>query len=114
MKSKILNLDAFGFEFGKGFFGHVETGGWSSGGAEFFGPNGLIALNVVGVGVAVEIWWKRNVAVGFDDIGEWTVTADGGGTVAKGFLDSDLVVGIVNGEDVASVEFAAIHDGIKI
>ena len=114
MKSKVLDLNAFGFEFDEGFFGHVETGGWSGGGAEFFSPNGLIALNVVGVGVAMEIWWKRNVAVGFDDIGEWTVTADGGGTVAKDFLDGDLVVGIVNGEDVASVEFAAIHDGIKI
>lgn len=114
MKSKILNLDAFGFKFGEGFFGHVETGGWGGGRAEFFGPNGLIALNIVGVGVAMEIWWKRNVAVGFDDIGEWMVTADGGGTIAKDFLDGDLVVGIVNGEDVASVEFAAIHDGIKI
>ena len=114
MKSKILNLDAFGFKFGEGFFGHVEAGGWSGGGAEFFGPNGLITFNVVGVGVAMEIWWKRNVAVSLDDIGEWTVTADGGGTIAKDFLDGDLVVGIVNGEDVASVEFAAIHDGIKI
>lgn len=114
MKSKVLDLNAFGFKFGEGFFGHVETGGWSGGGAEFFSPNGLIALNVVGVGIAMEIWRKRNVAVGFDDIGEWTVTADGGGTVAKNFLDGDLVVGIVNGEDVASVELATIHDSIKI
>lgn len=114
MKSKVLDLNAFGFKFGEGFFGHVKTGGWSGGGAEFFGPNGLIALNVVGVGVAMEIWWKWNVAVGFDDIGEWAVTADGGGTVAKDFLDGDLVVGIVNSEDVAGVELAAIHDGIKI
>jgi len=114
MKSKVLDLNAFGFEFGEGFFGHVKTGSWSGGGAEFFGPNGLIALNVVGVGIAMEIWRKRNVAVGFDDIGEWTVTADGGGTVAKNFLDGDLVVGIVNGEDVASVELATIHDSIKI
>ena len=114
MKSKVLDLNAFGFEFGEGFFGHVKTGSWSGGGAEFFGPNGLIALNVVGVGVAMEIWWKRNVAVGFDDIGEWAVAADGGGTVAKDFLDSDLVVGIINSEDVASVELATVHDGIKI
>jgi hypothetical protein len=114
MKSKIFDLDAFSFELGKSFFGHVEAGGWSGGGAEFFSPDSLIALNVVSVSVAMEIWWKRNVAVGFDDIGEWTVATDGSGAITEDFLDGDLVVGIVNCEDIAGVKFAAVHDGIKI
>lgn len=114
MKSKILNLDAFGFEFGKGFFGHVETGSWSGSGAEFFGPDGLVAFNVVGIGVAMEIWWKWNVAVGFDDVGEWAVTADGGGAIAEDFLDGNLIIGIVNCKDIAGVKFAAVHDSVEI
>ena len=51
VKSEILNLYVFGLEFGEGCFGHVEAGGWGGGRTEFFGPDGLVALDVVGIGV---------------------------------------------------------------
>ncbi len=114
VKGEILNLYAFGLEFGESCFGHVEAGGWGGSRTEFFGPDGLVALNVVGIGVAMEIWWKWNVAVGFDDIGEWTVATDGSGAIAEDFLDGNLIVGIVNREDITCVKFAAVHDSIKI
>lgn len=53
MERKILNLDAFVLEFLQEGFGHIETGGWSSSRAELFGPDSLIAFDVVSIGVAV-------------------------------------------------------------
>ena len=69
MEGEIFDLDAFGLEFFDKFFSHIETGGRCSGGAELFGPNGLIAFNVVLIGIAMEIWWKWDVAVIGDDFG---------------------------------------------
>ena len=114
VKSEILNLYVFGLEFGEGCFGHVEAGGWGGGRTEFFGPDGLVALDVVGIGVAMKIWREWNVAVSFDNVGEWAIATNGGGTVAEDFLDSDLVVGIVNREDISCVKFAAVHDSVEI
>ena len=69
MEGEVFDLDAFGLEFFDKFFGHIETGGRGGGGAEFFGPDGLVAFDIVGVGVAMEIWWKWDVAVIGDDFG---------------------------------------------
>ena len=119
MEGEVFDLDAFGLKFLDKFFGHIEAGGWCSGRTEFFGPNGLIAFNVVLIGVAMEIWWKWNVTVIGDDFGEVAISRNGCGTVAEDFFDSDDIIGfgvvsdIFDGELVASMEFAAIHDMVN-
>ena len=55
MEGEILDLNAFVLEFLYKRLGHIEAGGWCSGRAELFSPNGLIAFNIVGIGVAVEV-----------------------------------------------------------
>ena len=67
VESEIFDLDTFSLKFFDKFFGHIETCGWGGSGAEFFSPNGLIAFNVVLIGIAMEIWWKWDVAVIGDD-----------------------------------------------
>ncbi len=63
MKGKVLDLHAFGLKFSDELIGHIEAGGWCGGGAIFFGPDGLVALDVGFSGVAVHVWWERDVAV---------------------------------------------------
>lgn len=116
VKGKILDLDAFGSELAEELFGHVEAGGWSGGRAELFGPNGLIAFDVVLVGIAMEVWREWDVAVIGDNFGKVARGGDGGGAIAENFFDSDntggfAVVGdVFDGKLVAGVELAAIHD----
>ncbi len=57
MECEVVNLNAFGLEFPDERLGHVEAGGWCGGGAKFFGPDGLIALDIVDVGVAMKVGW---------------------------------------------------------
>ena len=99
--------------------GHVETGGGSGSGAELFGPDSLVTLDVVFIGIAMEVWRKRNIPVIGDDIGKFARGGDGGGAIAENFFNGDSVGGfgvvgdIFNGEDVAIVEFAAIHNVVN-
>ena len=71
VESKIFDLDTFFLEFLHQGFSHIETGSWSSGRAELLGPDGLVTLNIIFVGVAMEIWRKRDVAVVGDDVGKY-------------------------------------------
>lgn len=116
VESEIFYLDAFGLEFGEERFCHVETGRRSSGRAELFGPDGLVTLDILLVGVAVEIRRKRDVAVIGDDLSEVATGGDSSSAVAENFVDGNDVVGlgaigdVFNGKLVASMKFAAIHD----
>ncbi len=118
VESKIFDLDVFGLKFFDEFFGHIETGGWGSGGAKLFSPNGLITLNVVLVSVTVEVWRKWNVAVIGDNLSEVTVGGDDSGAITKDLFNNDGVVSFVaigdvfDGELIAGMKFAAVHDVI--
>ena len=116
MEGEVFDLNAFGLEFFDKFFGHIETCGWCSSRTEFFSPNGLIAFNVVSIGIAMEIRWERNVAIVGDNVGQFAIGGNSGGAIAEDFFNSNNVIGftvvgnILNCELVASVEFAAIHN----
>ena len=119
VEGEILNLDAFGLELGDEIFGHVEAGGRSGGGAVFFSPNGLVAFDVGLGGIAVHVRWKRNVAELLGDLVERGSAFSESDAVAEDLLDSDLNVGffagfvIDDGQNVAVVEFAAIHNMVE-
>ena len=116
MEGEIFDLDAFVLELLDKFFSHVKTGGWCGGGAEFFGPDGLIAFDVFFVGVAMKVRRTGDIAVIGDDVGEVAIGGDGGSTIAKNFFDSNDVVrfaivgDIFDSELIAGVKLAAIHD----
>ena len=120
VESKIFDLNVFGLKFFDEFFGHIETGGWGSGGAKLFSPNGLITLNVVLVSVTVEVWRKWNVAVIGDNLSEVAVGGDGSSAITKDLFNDDGVVSFVaigdvfDSELIAGMKFAAIHDVIDL
>lgn len=119
MECKVANLNTFGLELLNERLGHVEAGGWCGGGTKFFGPDGLITLDIVGVGVAVEIGRQRNVTIIGNDSGEVAAGSNSSGAIAKNFFDSNNVGGnrmvgdVLNGELVADVKLAAIHNVIN-
>ena len=119
MEGEVFDLDAFGLELFDKFFSHIEAGGWGGGRTEFFGPDGLVAFDVIFVGVAVKIGRKRNIAVIGDNFSEAAIGGNGGGTVAKNFFDSNDVVrlaivsDVFYGKLIADMKFAAIHDVIN-
>lgn len=90
-------MDAFGLEFFDEVGGHVEAGGWSGGGAVFFGPDGLVAFDVGFGGVAMHVWRERNVAELFGDLVEWGFAGGDSDAVAEDFLDFDDGVGLFAG-----------------
>ena len=120
VKSEVFDLDAFGLEFLDELFGHVEAGGGSGGGAEFFSPDGLITLDIGLVGVAMKVGRKGNIAVIGNNFGKFAIGGDGSSAVAEDLFDSDNVVclgavrDVFDGKFVASMEFTAIHDVVDI
>ena len=68
MEGKVFDLDVFGLELFDEFFGHVKASSRCGGGAEFFGPDSLVALDVIFVGIAMKIGWKWDVTVVGDNV----------------------------------------------
>ncbi len=116
MECEIFNLDAFFLELFKQFFCHVETGGWSGGGAEILGPDGLVAFDIFFFGLAMHIWGKRNVAEILRDFFERTSGSCGRSAVAEDFFDSNNICcqftgcNVFDDELFAFVKFATIHN----
>ena len=72
MKSEVLDINAFGFELVDKFFSHVKAGGRRSGGTKLFGPNSLIAFDVIWVSIATKVRRKWNGTVLLDNVCEWS------------------------------------------
>ena len=75
--------NALRFEPSQELLGHIKTGGWSGGGAGLLGPDGLIALAVAGVGVAMKVGRKGDGAVPFDQLYEGYGRLDLGDATAQ-------------------------------
>ena len=120
MEGEIFYLDTFLLKFLNKTFSHVEAGGWCGGRTEFFGPDRLIAFDVFGVGVAMEVGWERDIAVVGNNFGEVATSGDGSGAVAEDFFNGDdvrgfFVVGdVFDSKLIASMKFAAIHDMVDV
>ena len=116
MECEVFDLDAFVFELFKQFFCHVETGGWSGGGAEILGPDGLVAFDIFFFGFAMHIRGKRNVAKILRDFFERASGSCGCSAVTEDFFDSNNICCQIAGCNVfddelfAFVKFAAIHN----
>ncbi len=82
MEGEVFDLDTFVLELFNKFFSHIEAGGWGGGRTEFFGPDGLVAFDVIFVGVAVKIGRKRNIAVIGDNFSEVAIGGNGSSAVA--------------------------------
>lgn len=116
VEGEVFNMYAFFLELFKQFFCHVETGGWSGGRAEVFGPDGLVAFDVLFFGVAMHVWGKGNITKVLSDFFEWTSGSCGCSAVAEDFFDSDNICcqftgcNVFDDELFAFVKFATIHN----
>lgn len=120
MEGEVGNVDALFLEASEKTGGHVEASGGGGGGSEFMRPDGLVAFGVGGGGIAMEVGWEGDSAIVFNNGCEGARAFDDGSAVAEELFDDDSVgrgsamMAGKNGELVASVKFAAIHDSVKV
>ena len=83
VESEIFDDYTFLTKLFEEFLGHIEAGGGSSGGAHVLGPDGLIALRVIFVGVAVEVGRQGNSAVFFGEVRERNARGNFGDAITQ-------------------------------
>ena len=119
VEGEVFNCNAFFLELFKQFFCHVEAGGWSGGGAEILGPDGLVAFDIFFFGFAMHIWGKRNVAIFLSDELKRACGSCGCSAVAEDFFDSNNICcqfagcNVFDDELFAFMELAAIHNVVN-